>query len=271
LKKHNLLAIISVLLIIFALVSGLKVSNSLIFGDYLLKIAGLPTMTNGDSGFNISGLMIIASFILGIVLFRLYFRKYRTRWGELFLFGLIAFIFFYQPIYNHASIFIKSQHSGLKAIEYNKVNSLFTYNISPTKDYVECHCSLKFINYSHKAQEFQIEQKQLEEQIKANLQKYYSFKIFKLENDDEKHLMFLPPPCVRIGYYVCQKERNKGYAKIILAKALEICREFGIDKVLLTCAKSNIASVKTIIANGGILEKEVEDNGEILQRYWINI
>ena len=56
-----------------------------------------------------------------------------------------------------------------------------------------------------------------------------------------------------------------------VVKALNFCRELGIDKVLLTCIKDNVASSKTIISNGGILEKEVEDNGSILQRYWINL
>lgn len=74
-----------------------------------------------------------------------------------------------------------------------------------------------------------------------------------------------------IGYYVCQKERNKGYAKIILQKSLEICKQLEIKKALLTCLKGNIASEKTILANGAILEEEVEQNGEILQKYWINI
>lgn len=74
-----------------------------------------------------------------------------------------------------------------------------------------------------------------------------------------------------IGYYVCQKERNKGYAKFMLEKGLEICKQFAIDSILLTCLKNNIASRKTIIAKGGILEKEVDNNGEILQRFWINI
>lgn len=74
-----------------------------------------------------------------------------------------------------------------------------------------------------------------------------------------------------IGYYVCQKERNRGYAKYMLEKGLEICKQFGIERVLLTCLKSNIASRKTIIALGGILEAEVDNNGEVLQRFWINI
>lgn len=56
----------------------------------------------------------------------------------------------------------------------------------------------------------------------------------------------------------------------MLEKALEICKQFGIDNVLLTCLKSNIASIKTIVAKGGVFEKEVNDNDEILQRYWIN-
>lgn len=74
-----------------------------------------------------------------------------------------------------------------------------------------------------------------------------------------------------IGYYVCKQERNKGYAKIILEESLEICRQLGIDKVLLTCLKGNVASAKTILAKGGVLEEEVEQNDEILQKYWINI
>ena len=40
---------------------------------------------------------------------------------------------------------------------------------------------------------------------------------------------------------------------------LDKCKEFGKDKVLLTCDKENIASRKTIIANGGILENTIED------------
>ena len=74
-----------------------------------------------------------------------------------------------------------------------------------------------------------------------------------------------------IGYYVCQSERNKGYARIMLGKALEFCRKLGMDKVLLTCLKNNIPSAKTIISNGGVFEAENNESGEILQRYWVNL
>jgi predicted acetyltransferase len=42
--------------------------------------------------------------------------------------------------------------------------------------------------------------------------------------------------------------------------------------ILITCDKDNIGSAKTIIANNGVLENElVEDNGNIVQRYWITM
>lgn len=39
----------------------------------------------------------------------------------------------------------------------------------------------------------------------------------------------------------------------------------------MVCNKSNIASAKTIQKNGGILENEIESEGEIEQRYWITL
>ncbi len=45
----------------------------------------------------------------------------------------------------------------------------------------------------------------------------------------------------------------------MLKLMLEKCKELNEEKVLLTCDKENIASAKTIIANGGILENEVTD------------
>jgi len=74
-----------------------------------------------------------------------------------------------------------------------------------------------------------------------------------------------------IGYSVRKSEREKGYAKEMLRLALEKCKELQLAKVLITCNKSNIASAKTIIANGGILENEVLEGDVITQRYWIEI
>lgn len=75
-----------------------------------------------------------------------------------------------------------------------------------------------------------------------------------------------------IGDGIRPSERKKGYATKMIELALIECKKLGMDKVLVTCNKSNIASAKTIIKNGGILENEIKDiDGEIIQRYWINI
>lgn len=46
----------------------------------------------------------------------------------------------------------------------------------------------------------------------------------------------------------------------MLKQMLRICKEYGEEKVPLTCDKINEASRKTIIKNGNVLENEVTDN-----------
>ena len=74
-----------------------------------------------------------------------------------------------------------------------------------------------------------------------------------------------------IDYSVRKSERNKGYGSEILRLALKECRRLDIKRVLLTCDKNNMASAKTIINNGGILENEIHEKNKITQRYWISL
>ncbi len=76
-----------------------------------------------------------------------------------------------------------------------------------------------------------------------------------------------------IGYSVRKSERRKGYATEMLKLALEKCIELNIQEILITCDKNNVASAKTIIANGGILENEIFDANDntMTQRYWIKL
>jgi predicted acetyltransferase len=57
----------------------------------------------------------------------------------------------------------------------------------------------------------------------------------------------------------------------MIALALDECRKLGIDRVLMVCDKSNIGSAKSIINNGGVLENEIEIDGNVEQRYWISL
>ena len=76
-----------------------------------------------------------------------------------------------------------------------------------------------------------------------------------------------------IGYSIRPTERRKGYNTYQLYLALKFCKEIGLDKVLITCNKKNLASVKSIQKYEGILENEVydEDDNKIVQRYWIDV
>ena len=76
-----------------------------------------------------------------------------------------------------------------------------------------------------------------------------------------------------IGYCVRPSERRKGYAKAQLALALDVCRERGMKRVMISCDRENPASAKTIMANGGVLEREfwMEERSEVIHVYWLDL
>ena len=74
-----------------------------------------------------------------------------------------------------------------------------------------------------------------------------------------------------IGDGIRPSERRKGFATEMIRLGLEECKKLGINRVLMVCDKDNIGSKKSIINNGGILENEIEIDGTIEQRYWIEL
>ena len=73
-----------------------------------------------------------------------------------------------------------------------------------------------------------------------------------------------------IGDGIRPSERRKGYGTAMIGLALIEARKLGLKKVLMCCEKRNIASAKSIMNNGGVLDNEYEIDGVIKQRYWIN-
>lgn len=72
-----------------------------------------------------------------------------------------------------------------------------------------------------------------------------------------------------IGFGIRPSERKKGYATRMLELALPLMREYGQNPVIISCAKDNVGSAKTILKNGGTLIEEVDDEGELTQVYQI--
>ena len=77
-----------------------------------------------------------------------------------------------------------------------------------------------------------------------------------------------------IGYSIRPKERRKGYNKINLYLGLLECQKHNIDRVMITCNKTNLGSLKTILYFDPEFEREYYDY-ELYpgyhQVYWIDV
>ncbi len=106
---------------------------------------------------------------------------------------------------------------------------------------------------------------------------------FALRESDEKIVgiidirhnlnnVFLSSYAGHIGYSVAPEERNKGIAVQMLNFAKEYALGLGLDKVMLSCATTNTASIKTILKCGGELTDVVPyDDDTMLNIYWIDL
>jgi len=75
-----------------------------------------------------------------------------------------------------------------------------------------------------------------------------------------------------VGYGVRPSARGRGVATKLLAASLDLLRELGEEGALLTCAPTNIGSIRVIERNGGVLKDEYEhDQFGMVRRYWITV
>ena len=75
-----------------------------------------------------------------------------------------------------------------------------------------------------------------------------------------------------IGYEVRPSSRRRGFATRMLRQLLATPKAREIGRLLLTCAPDNVASNKTILANGGVLTRTafVERWKRQTNYYWID-
>lgn len=76
-----------------------------------------------------------------------------------------------------------------------------------------------------------------------------------------------------IGYSIAPSKRRQGLGTIMLELALIEAKNFGLERVLVTCTDDNIASARVIENNGGVLEDKRVDPGDqkLTRRYWITL
>lgn len=68
-----------------------------------------------------------------------------------------------------------------------------------------------------------------------------------------------------VGYGVRPSARRRGYASDALRQVIPLAGARGIPRLLVTCDLDNVASARTIEANGGTFEGELRGK----RRYWI--
>lgn len=76
-----------------------------------------------------------------------------------------------------------------------------------------------------------------------------------------------------IGYDTRPTYRGRGIASSMLKQALPIAKKLGITDALLTCNDSNVASIKIIEKNLGVLRetKPQYEGGPLKRYYWISL
>ena len=74
-----------------------------------------------------------------------------------------------------------------------------------------------------------------------------------------------------IGYDIRPSARGKGFGTILLRLTLERAAASGLDRVRITCDADNIASIRVIEKNGGVLDAEApsHDRDTLIRQYWI--
>lgn len=74
-----------------------------------------------------------------------------------------------------------------------------------------------------------------------------------------------------LSFGVRPDARKKGYAFIMLKLTFNVLRVHGITRALITSRRDNKAARSVIKKIGGQLENSYEQDGDVIDRYWISL
>lgn len=73
-----------------------------------------------------------------------------------------------------------------------------------------------------------------------------------------------------VGYGIRPSARRRGVATWALGRMIDQAQTVGLDRLMVVCETDNVASAKTIEANGGVLDDDPDLGRGGLSRYWID-
>lgn len=74
-----------------------------------------------------------------------------------------------------------------------------------------------------------------------------------------------------VGYGIRASAQRRGIATWALGQMLGEARQLGLHRLLIVCEAENVASARTIEANGGVLERAAAETRDHTLRYWIDL
>jgi predicted acetyltransferase len=74
-----------------------------------------------------------------------------------------------------------------------------------------------------------------------------------------------------VGYGLRPSARGRGLAAWAVYKIIPRAQDLGLDRLLVTCEDSNVASARTIENVGGVLEDVRQTELGMTRRYWITL
>ena len=153
-NKRKILGITSFFMIILLSVLFCENRHNFLLGDFILKKMGVRVWSDGNSGLHytaIIGIILILLGVLGIIRFK---EDVHKNFGKFVVMFLIVWSIIYQPTYDLAYGFVKSNLNGLQSIEYIRDGSQI--NFTNNGDVISVDGKIKIKNYSNDKKEFYI-------------------------------------------------------------------------------------------------------------------
>ncbi|EPR10493.1 hypothetical protein [Ruminiclostridium papyrosolvens] len=167
-NKRKILGIVSFLMIILLSVLFCENRHNFLLGGFILKKMGVRVWSNGNSGLYYPGVIAAILIILGIVGIIQFKEDVYRNFGKFVVLFFIVWSIIYQPTYDLAYGFVRSNLNGLRSIEYIKDSSWI--NFTSHGEEILFNGKIRLKNYSSDKKEFYIKLPVVKDEMAVNPQ-----------------------------------------------------------------------------------------------------